>query len=220
MVCKMVLPELSRSSLDKVRTSALATAAPFGRLWKQRSRQKPSGSDMILADYCAMRAYLLAACLAAPSILKAQNVDPRLAPILEGSVGKVVRVGVDSGNSLMTGAIERVRGDTLFLVSTSGSSQTLSVRRITRVDVREPVDDDRRLRRTRLGIVAGFLVGTGIGYLIAVPKVRHEQAQHNQYADLYYLSEGVFGGLVGALIGGASGSARPDHWVTRYPLVE
>lgn len=36
--------------------------------------------------YPLMRAYLLAARLAAPTILQAQTVDPRLIPILEGSV--------------------------------------------------------------------------------------------------------------------------------------
>jgi hypothetical protein len=164
-----------------------------------------------------MRAYLFAACLAAPAILQAQTVDPRLIPILTESVGRTARVQIDSASSLVTGAIERVRRDTLFLAPTSGSSQTLSVGRIARVDIREPLNADVRLRRTRLAIVAGLLIGAGIGYEIAIPQVRRAERQGNWFARTYYVADPIVGGLVGSAIGAASGNVWPDHWVTRYP---
>jgi hypothetical protein len=165
-----------------------------------------------------MRAYLLAACLAAPAILQAQTVDPRLIPILTGSVGRTARIQVDSGSSMTTGAIERIRSDTLFLMPKSGIPQTLSVPRIVRVDIREALSADSRLRRTRLGAVAGVLIGAVIGYEIAKPRVRRAERQDDvPYAQIDYLIDPLVGAVVGGAIGAASGNAWPDRWVTRYP---
>ena len=165
-----------------------------------------------------MRAYLLVACLAAPAILQAQTVDPRLIPILTGSVGRTARIQVDSGSSLVNGAIELVRADTLFLIPRSGLPQTLSVSRIVRVDIREELSAEARLRRTRLAVVAGALMGAVIGYEIAKPRVRRDERKDDvPFVQIDYLIDPLIGAVVGGAIGGASGNAWPDHWVTRYP---
>jgi hypothetical protein len=175
-----------------------------------------------LADIGLMRAYLLAASLAAslaaPAILQAQTVDPRLIPILTGSVGRTVRIQLDAGSSMTTGAIERVRGDTPFLTTKSGIRQTLSVPGIARVDIREPLSADARLRRTRLGAAAGVLIGAVIGYEIAKPRVRRAERQDDvPLAQIDYLIDPLVGAVVGGAIGAASGNVWRDHWVTRYP---
>ena len=165
-----------------------------------------------------MRAYVLAASLAAPATLHAQTADPRLIPILTGSVGRTARVQIDSGSSMTTGAIERVRSDTLFLITRSGIPQTLSVPRILRVDIRDALSADARLRRTRLAAVAGVVIGAVVGYEIAKPRVRRAERQDDvPFAQIDYLVDPLFGAVVGGAIGAASGSAWPDHWVRRYP---
>src|SRR5579884_3190654 len=170
--------------------------------------------EVILAYYPLMRVYLLAAYLAAPMILQAQTIDPRLIPILAGSVGREARIHVDSGISTITGAIQRVRGDTLFLSSIAGTSQALAVPRITHLDIRETLTADARLRRTRVAGVAGALIGAVIGYEIAIPQVRRAQRQGNWYAVNDYWFDPLAGGLLGLAIGAASGNAWRDHWVT------
>jgi len=118
---------------------------------------------------------------------------------------------------MITGAIERVRGDTLFLMPKSRTSQTFSMPRIARVDIREPLNNDTRLFRTRLAIVAGIVIGAVIGYQIAIPQVRRAQRQGNWFAKTYYVIDPVVGGLAGGAVGAVSGNAWPDHWVARYP---
>lgn len=119
---------------------------------------------------------------------------------------------------MTTGAIERVGRDTLFLMPKSGTRQTLFVPRIVRVDIREGLGADARLRRTRLGFVAGVLIGAAIGYEIAKPRVRRAERQDGvPYAQIDYLIDPLVGAAVGGAIGAASGNAWPDRWVTRYP---
>jgi hypothetical protein len=165
-----------------------------------------------------MRAYLLAALLAAPAaILQAQTVDPRVIPTLTGSAGRTARIHVDSGGSLLTGAIAFVRADTLFLIPKSGFPQTVSVSRIARIDIREGLSDDTRLFRTRIAIVAGLLLGAGIGYEIAVPRVRRAERKDVPLAQIDYFVDLPIGALIGGAVGAVSGNAWPGHWVTRYP---
>jgi hypothetical protein len=118
---------------------------------------------------------------------------------------------------VLTGAIAFVRADTLVLIPKSGFPQTLSVSRIARVDIREPLNDDTRLFRTRLAIVAGLLIGAGIGYEIAIPRVRRSERKDVPLAQIEYFVDLPIGALIGGAVGAASGNAWPDHWVTRYP---
>jgi hypothetical protein len=172
---------------------------------------------MIVANLGLMRAYLLAAFVAAPAVLQAQTVDPRLIPILTESIGRSARIQVDSGDS-MTGAIGRVRSDTLFLMTKSRIPQTVSVPRIVRVDIREALSADARVHRTRLGFLAGMLIGAAIGYEIAKPRVHRAERQDDvPLAQIDYLIDPLVGAVAGGAIGAASGSAWRDHWVTRFP---
>lgn len=172
---------------------------------------------MIAADLGFTRAYLLAALVAAPAVLQAQTVDPRLIPILTRSIGSTARIQVDSGNS-MTGAIASVRSDTLFLTTKSGIPQTVSVPRIVRVDIRKALRADARQHRTWFGAVAGVLMGAAIGYEVAKPRVHRAERQDGvPYAQIDYLIDPLVGAVLGGAIGTASGSAWPDHWVTRFP---
>ena len=189
----------SRSRADSIAT---ADSSPF---------------QIIHANCRAMRAYLLLACLTASTVAQGQTADPRLRAILTGSVGKTVRLQVDSGRSLLTGAIERVRGDTVILVSNSGIAQSATLPRVARVDIREALSADARLRRTRLAAVAGVLIGAAIGYAIAVPQVRRAEQRDDWYARKYYLFDPLVGAVAGGAIGAASGNAWPNRWVSRYP---
>jgi hypothetical protein len=51
----------------------------------------------------------------------------------------------------------------------------------------------------------------------SLARSRHEQAQHNPFAGLYYVGDAVAGAMVGVLVGGGTGNVWPDPWVTRYP---
>jgi hypothetical protein len=171
---------------------------------------------MIRADIGLTRGCLLAACLAAPALVQAQTADPRLMPILTRSVGQTARIHGDSGSAVTIGAIERIRGDTLFLRPKSGIQQTLLMPRIARVDIREGLSAQARLRRTRLGAVAGLVIGAAIGYEIAKRSVGRAERNHELFAEADYLDP-VVGAVAGGAIGAASGNFWPDHWVTRYP---
>jgi hypothetical protein len=131
----------------------------------------------------------------------------------------MARIQVDSGSSLITGSIERVRDDTVFLMSKSATSQAVPLRRITRVYIRDSLSTHARLRLTRYAVVSGMLLGGAIGYAIGVPAARHSERYGGgaPFEGTELIADPIIGVLAGALIGAVTGSVWPDHWVARYP---
>ena len=149
-----------------------------------------------------------------PSLAHAQR---DLVAAATPAIGRTVRV-TDTSGALTTGVLRAVRPETLSVAATATTLRTFEAVNVRRFDVRVPLDGATRRMRGWFGIASGLVLGAGLGYIVAVPRV-HATERRSDGAPLQqieYVIDPTIGGIIGAAIGGVIGWRPGDRWLTRY----
>src|SRR5437016_4612065 len=114
-----------------------------------------------------MRIPILILCLVAHRVAG----QAPLAVAATGEVRHIVRV-TDSIGATYVGELRSVRNDTLSIALTPAFLRDIDARAVRLFEVRAPLDPRARRLRGGVGLAIGLIVGAGVGYLVAVPRVR------------------------------------------------
>ena len=154
-----------------------------------------------------MRSIVFGALIGCAAPLNAQVPTSGALSAAEGQIGRTVRITTGAERRL-TGSLQRIQGETLFVAGPNNSLESISAARVSRLEVREPLSLHVRHERGLIGGGVGILLGVAAGDAIAVHRVRGTQHQGGPFEQIDY----IFDPAVGVLIGGILGFNIGDHW--------
>ena len=151
--------------------------------------------------------------LVVPPYAAAQT--PSLDSVARIEIGRTVRVA-DSAGATTSGEPRSIARDTLTIAEALTFRQ-IDGRAVKLLEIRSALDPGTRHKRAWFGGVAGLVVGAGIGYLVAVPRVRAtERNGDGPFQQIEYVFDPAIGGILGAIVGGIVGARGHEHWEVQY----
>jgi hypothetical protein len=148
-----------------------------------------------------------------PPCVRAQT--PVLDSVARLKIGRTVRV-TDSGGGITFGELRSIDRDTLTIAEALSLRQ-IDERAVKLFELRSVLDPGTRHKRAWFGGVAGLVIGAGIGYLVAVPRVRAtERNGDGPFQQIEYVFDPAIGGVLGAIVGGIVGARGHEHWQIQY----